>query len=259
MPKENEDQKPDPKEGANAATGADEQEQDGNEPEAGDDEQDELSGDEGADLEEDDAGEDVSEDEGASRQVARAPKGGASETIRALRRRAQQAETERDQLRQRPQAPQETEEQERQRVALMTADEKIEHYRAKDRGEFGRAFGGLQQQMAEQSDVTKFEALCARNPTAAKLADAVEEKLAEMRAKGQNAARDVVLKFLIGDRALARNGLVNGKAKKRAAEAVERERGRAASPRGDARAERRRGGDENTPEARAKRLENVLI
>lgn len=183
-----------------------------------------------------------------------------------LRERAQAAERDRDSFRQRldtlerQQAGRQTEQEaalERERVALMSPDEKIEHFRQKDRQEFDRRFQMLQFQQADASDKVAFDTLCARNKAYVSVQDRVEELLANERRAGSNPRREVVAKYLIGEMAINRAAQAAGKQRKNGAAAVARQ---VAKPSGAARSDT--GQQTRSPSdraARAKRLENVEL
>jgi ATP-dependent Lon protease len=63
-----------------------------------------------------------------------------------------------------------------------------------------------QQQFSQQDMMDKiaFQQRALQNPMVSKYADRVEETLAQMRAKGQTAPRESILKFLVGEEVLAK-------------------------------------------------------
>jgi hypothetical protein len=111
--------------------------------------------------------------------------------------------------------------------------------------------------MQDSADKTAFEGLAARNPVAAKLRDQVEERLAEMRRGGTTAPRETVLRWVIGDRALANAGRAKGKATKRADANRTNQTTRPGSGRGDTAGEGRTNND--SAAARRKRLDGMNI
>lgn len=146
---------------------------------------------------------------------------------------------------------------ERQRVALMSPDEKLEHYRQQDRQELDRRFGQLQMQQQDAADRSSFEAKCARNPALQAVAEDVEAQLAEARRAGSNLPRETIATYLIGKRALERANRAKPKQQRAGAERVARETVRAPSGGGNnVRAGTARGSE---AAQRAKRLENMEI
>lgn len=147
--------------------------------------------------------------------------------------------------------------QEQELLASMTETERLSYMLNRQAQTFKTEIDKLRFEQADSADQVKFDALCARNPTAAKLRDEVEKKLADLRKTGSTAPRETVLKFVLGERALERAGKTGTKQRKRAEGAVAAQRTRPASPRSDATAEDRRALSE--AEARRKRLENMTF
>jgi len=153
-----------------------------------------------------------------------------------------------------PQQPQETPAQRAERLAMMEPEDRIRYEVNEQVGGLRREFATLSFQMQDSGDRTAFESLCARNPVAAKLHDQVEDRLAEMRAAGTTAPRETVLKYVIGDRALANAARAGTKARKTAAGNIQRQTARPGSGRGDAADTGRRGS-----KTLAERLEGVKL
>lgn len=97
----------------------------------------------------------------------------------------------------------ETPQQRADRFALMSGEDRIreEMREALDRNE--RNTQQLMGQMLDQSDQASFTASAASNPLARKLGPEVERRLADLRSRGQNLPRNVVLTYLIGEKVLA--------------------------------------------------------
>lgn len=211
---------------------------------------------------------DVSAGDGAEAEEVDEPprRGRASDTIRRLRQEAQEARREAAEnrrrldefeARQRAPAPQgETQEQRAQRYALMSPEERMEARLAESQAEFNQRLGLMQFQTMEASDKAAFEAYCAANPRAARFADEVESRLAELRRNGQNIDRRRLYTFIVGEKILARNEGEGARQRKEGARRVARETTRPASPRGDTAATRQTA---DTAESRRKRLENVQL
>ncbi len=156
-----------------------------------------------------------------------------------------------------PPQPRETQAQFEARLAQMEPWERTEELRRVDAIQTQARLAKMEFDTWERGDQVAYESLASREPIAAKLRDEVEKTILAERAKGRNVDRTTVLKFLIGERALAGKNRATGRATKAAA--VNRERqaakpgnGRADVPTGDS----RRGSDSA---ARARRLENMEI
>lgn len=146
-----------------------------------------------------------------------------------------------------------TEQQERERLALMTPEERAEYRIEKMQRELAVSRQQDRIQTAALLDKTAYDAKATINPTYAKFKDEVEARFQDQLAKGQPVEREVILKFLLGERAL--NGAVNsGKAAKAAKSRVEAQKVSSGSGKGDAASQRGKAGD--SPE---KRLAGVII
>ena len=156
---------------------------------------------------------------------------------------------------QQPRAPVEAPEQRAQRLALMTPEERMQETLREATTSFNQQLQTMQVQQLESSDRTAFQMKAANDPLYAKYAPKVEAKLAEIRTKGGNAEREVLLKFLIGEAALERRGSKEGKREVRQAQQrVKRATTRPPNSGSDTAAQRRRG-----EESLERRLENVQI
>lgn len=196
-----------------------------------------------------------------SEPPARAPSRGENriQTLRnELRERDRQiAETNRrvdELLRERQRPTGETPEQRAARHALMTPQEIMGEQLRESEGRMAQQIQSLQFQNLETADRTAFQAKAAVDPLYAKWGPKVEGKLAELRARGQSAEREVILKFLIGEAALARRGTKEGRREVRQAERrVQGQRVRPSNSGSDTSADRRQQG------GLERRLENVQI
>lgn len=152
---------------------------------------------------------------------------------------------------------QEQQQHERERVALMSPDEKLDYYRQQDKQELDRRFNQLQFQTNDANDRARFDAMCAKNPALQSVADEVETTLAEARKGGANLPRATVAAYLIGQRALERAGRAAPRQRREGAARIARETVRAPNGGGS----NVRAGQERTQgaAARAKRLENMDI
>lgn len=156
----------------------------------------------------------------------------------------------------RNQVPPETAAQREQRLANLEPWERTEVLRQEDSARMNQTLARIEWESKETADKAAYESLCARAPVAAKLKDEVETRLADMRKAGTTAPRETVLRWVIGDRALANGSKAAGKARTTAAGNRERQATRPASGRGDAAPEGRRGTQD---QARAKRLDTYQL
>jgi hypothetical protein len=148
--------------------------------------------------------------------------------------------------------------QERERLANMDPEQRLEYRILKQEQAHRQEMQQLQFTMQDSADKTAFEGLCARNPVAQRLQGEVEDRLAEMRRGGTTAPRETVLRWVIGDRALANATRAKGRATKRAETNRVAQTTRPGSGRGDVAGETRRATGDSR-EARAKRLEGLNI
>lgn len=141
-----------------------------------------------------------------------------------------------------------------QRRALMTPQEVMQEELQEAKASFTQQLNQVQWQNAETADRTAFQAKCATNPLYARYAPKVEGKLAELRTKGTNAEREVLLKYLIGEAALERYSSKEGKQEvAQAQQRVRRQTVKPPSSGSDTAATRRR------EESLERRLENQNI
>lgn len=155
---------------------------------------------------------------------------------------------------QQPKPAAESPEMRAQRRALMTPQEQMQEDLREARDGFTQQITQMQWQNAEVADRTAFQAKCAVDPLYAKYAPKVEGKLAELRTKGGNAEREVLLKYMIGEAALERRGSKEGKREvAQAQQRVRRATTRPSNSGSDEAATRRR------EESLERRLENLNI
>lgn len=119
---------------------------------------------------------------------------------------------------------------------INTIDDPFERIQAQmnlDRVQNQSVLQRLEFQTAESSDKAAYDSLKVRLPIASKLEADVEKRLTEMRASGVNAPRSTVLRWVIGDRALANAEKAGGRARNRAEGNRQRQTTRPANGRGD--------------------------
>lgn len=228
----------------------------------------EGDGDEGGRAEDDGQDDDAGADEGQEGRASEIAARRGNPEFGRLRRerreaqeRADRAERELQALRgsQPRRSPQEIEAERRAKLELMGPDEKAEFLANEVRAEYRTELQQLRFEQADSRDAARFDALCARNPVFADLADEVERELTNLRRNGGNSSREVVAKYILGDRAVKRAS--QGGKKKQAEEGRRRIQRQTAKPGqgGSDRAggDERRGGDERAK--RAKRLDGLNI
>lgn len=177
----------------------------------------------------------------------------ANET-KAAREEAAEARREAAELRREraQQSNQVNEQQQREMLALMTPDEradwKISQFERRQTHE------RQQERMQTQAllDKTAFDAKATIDPVYGKFKDEVETRFQEQMRQGRPVEREILLKLLLGERALS--GARNPKAKKQASDRVASQRVSSGSGKGDAGSARGKAGD--TP---GERLRDVFI
>ena len=232
------------------------------------------SEDEGADEDDqpDEAGDEPADGgEGQPAAVAAKPRSAATIAVQEAKRAAKEAKAEAEatrreleQLRQASQGRQTAEQQEleRQRLELMPPEEKFTYLLNKQAEQTRTQVGALQFQMQDATDRSVFQSLAARpddiGKAYASVADDVEARLREIRASGQpGPAREVIAKYLIGERAVARMARSKPKQAAKGAARIAANTVKPASGRSDVQGGERRGGSDRA--ARAARLGDMEI
>lgn len=152
--------------------------------------------------------------------------------------------------------PRETAVQREQRLANLEPWERTEALWQEDSAAMRQQLARIEWESKETADKAAYESLCTRASVAAKLKDEVETRLTEMRKAGTTAPRETVLRWVIGDRALANGNKAAGKARNTAAGNRDRQATRPSNGRGDVAPEGRRG---TTDQARQKRLDTYQL
>lgn len=171
----------------------------------------------------------------------------------AAARRRLEAELAQMRAAQQPRAQEETAEQEAARMAMMDSEQRSEYRLNKALQRTEAQNRAIQFQMIDQADKSNFATLAAGNQLYAKLSKKVEEKLVELRAKGQNVDRETLAKYLIGDLAVARGPKAISRAKAAGDRNLRRERGRPSAGRSDQSVDRR------TAKGKYAHLEDVVF
>lgn len=142
--------------------------------------------------------------------------------------------------------------QERDRLALMTPEERAEYRISQHRSETQREIQQLRIQTAMQTDKALYDAKAQNNSVYRRMASEVEVLFQEQVRKGQPTDRETILYHLLGKQAV--NGAVNAKPRQQARRRVEGQRVAPSSSKGDT--ARRSGSRVSTAE---ERLKDVLI
>ena len=191
----------------------------------------------------------------------------ANETVRAARERAQSAEREAQSAR--DEAARLRAEREQERMAAEQAarvrqeaeekdlpyDERLYRFTQRSQEQMRNELQQTRLQMMDQADRTAFEVKAQSHPTYAKYQSKVEAKIKELRQAGNGGQlqRDVILKLLVGEDALA------PKAKATVAKAKAAASGRVAAARGEAQVRGQAGrGDVGTTRQRIKSAEERI-
>lgn len=148
--------------------------------------------------------------------------------IQTLAEEARQAKSELAETRRRldelsrqmtqPRVQAESPEQRAARFALMTPQEQMAETLRESEQRTAALVQQVQMQSSDAADRAAFQSRAAVDPLYAKWGPKVEGKLAELRARGSNVEREVLLKFMIGEAALERRTSKEGKAEVRQAQ-----------------------------------------
>jgi hypothetical protein len=174
------------------------------------------------------------------------------ERLRADRLERELQDLRRDREEARARASVESPEQLAARLALMSPEERID-YKLEQAEKRNSAI--LQQQqftMSDQADRMEYQTKAATDPRYSKYAPEVEAKLAEARRTGGNPKREVVLKYILGEKLLA-NASKTEPQRKAAAASVKRQTTSPMNGKGDQVSAGRK------TSSLAKRLENMQL
>ncbi len=145
-----------------------------------------------------------------------------------------------------------TEQQEQERLALMLPHEQTAYQLTKMRREFDQQRHSDRMQTQALLDKTAFDAKATIDPVYGKFKDEVETRFQEQMRQGRPVEREILLKLLLGERALS--GARNPKPKQAARARVDAQRVSPGGSKGDAATARGKAGD--TP---GERLRDVII
>ncbi len=144
---------------------------------------------------------------------------------------------------------QQSEAQQREMLALMTAEERAEWRVKQMEVKYDRDRQQDRMQTAALMDKTSYDAKATINPVYRQFQDEVESRFHDQVRQGRPVEREIILKVLLGERALA-GAKSSGTVKRQAKQRVDSQRVAAGSGRSDAATERGRAGD--TAEKRLK-------
>ena len=148
------------------------------------------------------------------------------------------------------------EQQERERLAQMDPLERAEYVARTAEQRTNQRLDAISRTMADSTDRAEFATACAANPALAKVKDEVEAELSKLRAGNVNMPRGTLAAYLIGRKVLEKAPKARGRAEKRGAANLERERARPAGGSSDSPG---RGRETNEKAARDKRLEDFTF
>lgn len=246
------------------------EESDETENEDGDESEVESDGDGDEEGAEDDQG-------GTARQVDEKPKRkGASEVIRENKRARQESDRKADEALRRAEAAErraeaaertanerratESKEAREARLAVMSPEERFEVLRQEDREAHTQELNSVKFQIWDSTDKAEFRQLVREDPLVAKVQEKVEAKYAELQRSGRPVSREILADIEVGKMMRASQKSAGTKQRRKAEEGVRRETVKSKQvTRSESAPNRARRGQENTREARAKRLEGVLI
>lgn len=185
-----------------------------------------------------------------------------------LRRRAREAERERDEYRRLVEEarrapahpavdPAQAEREERARLELMEPHEQTAYLLQKQQRQFDQKLNTIQFHIYDQSDRAAFDRLCAQKPLYEKVAAETERILADERRAGRpGASRKLIAEMLIGRSVVEKGGTAKDKQTAAAKARLAAQRGRPGAGSSDVGPQRGRSGN-NDAATRNKRLEGV--
>ena len=173
---------------------------------------------------------------------------------REYKERLDRLERERENERQQWQRQQQqlTDAQERDRMALMTPEERAEYRIAQHQQATNAQLNQFRMQTSMQLDKSAYDAKAAINPVYRRMAQAVEDKFQHQMRIGQPTDRETILYYLLGQQAA--NGAANPRPRQQARRRVENQRVAPSSGKSDQ--ARRSEGKLSSAE---ERLKDVLI
>lgn len=202
-------------------------------------------------------------------------KRGASEVIRENKKRAKEATAKAEEALRRAEAAErraeaaeratqarvqtETAQQRADRLALMSPEERFDALRSEDRAAHAAEMNSVKFQIWDSTDSAKFERLAEKDALVARVADRVEARFAELQRQGSPVSRAILADLEIGKMMRENQKSAKTKQTRRAEEGVRRETVKPKRVTSDASSTRGRRGQEDTPDARRRRLEDVIL
>lgn len=184
-----------------------------------------------------------------------------SREAREAREEAARLRGENEALQRRPatpgQSPAEIAAERDRRLAGMTEAQRLEFLITETNQTTQNQINEIRFASWDSGDKAEFSAQCAGNPALKAIEKEVEQRLTEMRKSGQNAPRETVAKYLLGEKALAKAPRARNAGRRREQEGREQHQARPANGRGDVAPHGQRRTSDR--EARRKRLENMNI
>lgn len=200
---------------------------------------------------------------------------GASEVIRENKKRAKEANAKADEALRRAEAAErraeaaeratqartqaETAQQRQERLALMSPEERFEAIRSEDQARHSQEMNSVKFQIWDSTDSAKFERLAEKDALVSRVADKVEARFAELQRQGSPVSRAILADLEIGKMMRENQKSAKTKQTKRAEEGVRRETVKPRRTTSDAASTRTRRGQDDSPEARKRRLEDVIL
>lgn len=179
-----------------------------------------------------------------------------SATAREANERASRLERELQELKT-AQQRREAQQQERQptadEMALWSEDQRTDWKLSQAQKTWQTQFNQIQWNTYESGDKAAFAALCASDPIAKKYATEVEDRLADLRSKGQNVDRERLLTFIVGEKVRQNRGKAKERQTNEGQRRIQRQQAPAPNGRGDTPSQR---GRLSPAEERLKRLED---
>jgi len=154
-------------------------------------------------------------------------------------------------------SPEELRAERERRLAGMTAEQRLEFLINENAQATERRLNQVAFDTWDANDKAGFAAMAASSPALAAIKTEVEQRLTELRASGQNASRETVAKYLLGEKALNKVGRARTAGRKREQEGRDQHTARPVNGRGDGAPGNQRRTNER--EARRKRLEGMSI
>ena len=130
---------------------------------------------------------------------------------------------------------------ERQRLELMSPEERMSYQLQQAEQRNQQQLQQMQFQMWDSNDKVAFKTLATTDKTAARLSDKVEAELSILRSRGQNVDRQTLLYYLAGKEAVERGRVAGTKQRQTGADNIRRQSARPGNSQSNVSADRRGG------------------